>query len=209
MRTIPNAGDAAIRFFEQRHALWEGHAEQIGLTEDDLAALEPLIEGARSSHAAAARARQASRDATLALKVDLKRMRSKGGGLVMKIRAFAEATGDPGVYALAGIPAPPAPAPLPSPTPPERLAARLNNDGHVVLTWTATRLNGEFFSVWRLLPDDTWAHLGSVNAKRFVDRTLALGHPWAQYRVVSHRGSDASESTEPIAVLFGPQAKAA
>lgn len=205
MPVIPDKNNDAILFFEQRQSDWTSNAAALGLTPGDMTAFAPLITSARTSFTDAEVARQASKNATVTLENNMDSMRGQGAALIAKIKAFAESSGNPNVYVLASIPPPAPPTPAPAPTPPASVSASVNNDGHVVVKWKATKLNGTFFSVHRLLPGGTWTPVGSVAAKTFTDDTLPSASAWAQYQVKSHRGTEVSEGSEPIVVLLGNQ----
>lgn len=205
MPVIPEKTNDAIIFFEGRIAAWTLNAAAIGLTVGDVGGISPQITGARTAFTAAEAARQASKNATVTLDNNMATLRSTGAALVAKIKAYAEATGNPNVYVLASIPPPAEPTPAPAPTPPATVSGSVNNDGNVVIRWKATKQNGTFFSVHRMLPGGGWTAIGSVAAKSFTDEGLPAGAAWAQYQVKSHRGTEVSEGSEPIVVLFGNQ----
>lgn len=209
MPVVPDPNNDAIIFFETRSASWTANAAAIGLTPADMTAFAPVITGSRAAFTAAETARQASKNATVTLDSSMASLRGQGGALINKIKAFAEATGNPNVYVLASVPPPAEPSPAPAPTPPASVSVNVNNDGHVVVRWKATKANGEFFSVHRLLAGGGWTAIGSINGKSFTDATLPAGNSWAQYQVKSHRGTEVSEGSEPVVVLFGQQQQAA
>ncbi|MGE0001171.1 MAG: hypothetical protein AB7F50_01545 [Fimbriimonadaceae bacterium] len=209
MAVVPDQKNAAISFYEQRTAAWTANAAAIGLTPGDMTAFTPMVTGARTAFTSAEAARAASKNATVTLDNSVDTMRDRGAALIAKIKAFAESSGNPNVYVIASIPPPADPTPAPPPTPPSQVQGTVNNDGNVVLRWKATKVNGEFFSVHRLLAGGTWTALGSVNAKSFTDTGLPAGNSWAQYQVKSHRGTEVSEGSEPVVILFGVQQQAA
>lgn len=205
MPVLPDKNNDTIQFFEQRQTAWQSNATSIGLTVIEMTAFAPLITSARTGFTNAEVARQASKNATVTLNANMDSLRNQGAALIAKIKAYAEATGNPNVYVLASIPPPADPTPAPDPTPPSDVRGNVNNDGNVVLRWKATKVNGDFYSVWRLLSGGSWTPIGSVAAKTFTDSTLPGGNAWAQYQVKSHRGEEVSEGSEPVVVLFGQQ----
>lgn len=205
MSTVPDKNNDAIQFYEQRIGSWTLSATQIGLTAAEVSAFTPIVTAARSSFGAAQTARQAAKNATVTLNAGMTSMRDQGAGLIAKVRAFAEATGNPNVYVLASIPPPADPSPAPDPTPPSQVSGSVNNDGNVVLRWKATRVNGDFFSVWRKVSGGEWTAIASVATKTYTDVQLPAGNSWAQYQVKSHRGAEVSEGSEPVVILFGKE----
>jgi hypothetical protein len=83
------------------------------------------------------------------------------------------------------------------------VSVSLNNNGHCVVAWVATRTNGDYWSVWRQLPGGETTLIGTTGSKSFVDGEVPSGSAWAIYSVHSHRGNAVSESSEPVQILFG------
>jgi len=134
-----------------------------------------------------------------------------GTAVISTIKAFADISGDDqSVYAAAEIDPDGAPAPLAPPVPATNVRADLLNTGEIKLAWKGTVANGTFYAVWRRLDSETeYETLGSVSAKSFVDTTIPLGTPEANYYLVTHRDELSSDSTEPITVRFGVTGAAA
>ncbi len=109
------------------------------------------------------------------------------------------------VYNLAQIPSPSAPSPAGPPTEATNVAAHLQNNGAILLTWKGSLAQGQFFSIWRKLSTNTWTQIGSVAAKKFADNTLPVGSASATYMVQSHRGEQSSFGSEPVVIVFGSQ----
>ncbi|MBV6457924.1 MAG: hypothetical protein HONBIEJF_01044 [Fimbriimonadaceae bacterium] len=209
MPVLPNSNNEIIQFFEQRSTAWTLNATTIGLTAAEMTAFTPLITAARTAFTNAETARQASKNATVTLDSNMLSLTNQGSALIAKIKAFAEATGNPNVYVLSSVPPPSDPSPAPDPTPPSQVSATLNNDGNVVVKWKATKVNGDFFSVHRMVPGGSWTPIGSVNAKSLIDMSVPVGAAWVQYQVRSHRGTLSSEGSEPIVLLLGTMQQAA
>lgn len=209
MPVLPKSNNEIIQFFEQRSAAWTLNAAAIGLTPAEMTAFTPLITSSRTAFTNSETARQASKNATVTLDANMLSLVNQGSALIAKIKAFAEATNNANVYVLSSVPPPADPTPAPDPTPPSQVSASINNDGNVVVRWKATKVNGDFFSVHRMVPGGSWTSIGSVNAKTFTDNQVPVGAAWVQYQVRSHRGTLVSEGSEPIVLLLGTMQQAA
>lgn len=204
MPTIPTTHNAQIAWFEQRISDWIAQAENIGLTPEQLVALNPLITTARTDYDAAQAARQASKSSTMTANDSRGAMREFGGDLVKTIQAYAEASGDRSVYALAQIPAPAEPSPIGPPAVPSDIKGALNSNGSITLRWAGTREGGTVWMVQRQTADTVngpytdWALLESVSERTFNDITLPAGVAKAAYRIKAQRSpggtSDWSET---------------
>ncbi len=89
------------------------------------------------------------------------------------------------------------------PEAPTGLQATVTEDGTAIqLTWQDRSANEDAFRVYR---DDTEASIGlvPVNARLFVDRTVACGHTY-RYRVVAFNAAGASSSEETSEVTLPP-----
>ncbi len=193
-----------IEFYEVHEAPWNTNATDIGLTTIQVGQITTLATAARAAYNATLAARAASKSATQAYYDAVAEMARYGSSLITTIRAKAENTDDPTVYTKAQIPPKAPPTPAGPPTDCTNLGALILNDGSVMLTWTGTVKNGQFFSVKRQdFGSDTWLNLGSVRAKTFVDGTVSQGTKSAVYQVFAHRGDQVSSGCEPITVLFG------
>ena len=213
---VPETIDAALLWATDHIATWDaagaagGLGGALGLVAADITALQAALTAAEADRAAAIAARSASTAATLSQNSSLDALRDQLAIAISKIRVFASTSADPNAaYAEAEIPPKSEPTPAPAPTPPSNVQGELTNDGYVSLAWTATRTNGDYWSVWRQLSSGGGLVLiGTTASKKFTDDTVPTGADWAQYRVRSHRGDAMSESSEPAQILFGVAAAA-
>lgn len=211
MAVVPAGTPEKLAFFETRLPVWAADAEGIGLSAAQIAELTALTVAARNAYNAAITARAAARAATQAQNDAIGAMAGLGGDLVKTIRAFAQTTDDPAVFAAAQIPAPRPKTPLgPAPTP-TNLTAELTNSGGIRLRWTASSRGRTGFVIERRLTRQgeipgAWSLIGTSVAKSFTDNAVPTGLESAQYRVTAERPGGRSEPTEPIVVLFGTAA---
>jgi hypothetical protein len=216
MPIVPETIDAALLWAADHIATWDaavtagGVSGAFGLVAADITALETALSTAQTDRAAAVGARITSTTATTTQNASMDELRDLLAIAISKIRVAASVAADPNtVYAGAEIPPKSNPTPAPAPTPPTNVQGELTNDGFVLLSWSATRTNGDYWSVWRQLSTGGGLVLvGTTASKKFTDDTVPTGAEWAQYRVRSHRGNETSESSEPAQILFGVAAAA-
>lgn len=227
MSTLPQSRKARIEYFEARLSKWDTNAAAIGLSAGQVASLDTLVSAARSALDAAEQARTASKDSTVQFYSAEDAMRDLGADLIKTIRAFAQTTNNPDVYALASIPPPAQPTPAPAPAQPADLSGMIDPFGVVGLAWQSVPkgpTSGIFFDVERRVGQTgAWTPLGATQEARFHDTGGAAqaASEIVQYRVRARRGESASPWSDPLAVSFtgtegdvagfvgGPQAEAA
>ncbi|MFI4917531.1 MAG: hypothetical protein ACIAS6_13620 [Phycisphaerales bacterium JB060] len=189
MTVLPPTRSELIQFFIQRLPAWEADPASIGLTEEAVASLGQVAASASSLHRDALTARQKSKDATARYHAGADELRVIGAALVAMIKAFAQASGDPGVYALASIPEPADPSPSAAPVAPANIALSMRTSGEVDLSWEGTVAQGTFYEIQRSLDDGpTWATIASVPAREAVDDGVPSGTPRAYYRIRAVKG---------------------
>lgn len=215
IQLVPRTVDGTLNWATDHIGTWNaavtgGGGTALGLDTADITTLQAALTAADTSHKAASTARSGSKSATVLQNSDIDSLRDQLAIAVSKIRVFASEAADPNaVYAEADIPPKADPTPAPFPTFPTNVEGEIDNDGNVVVKWTATQVNGDFWSVWRQLSTGgALALIGTTASKKFTDDTVPSGIAWATYRVKSHRGGDVSESSEPTQILFGVEAAA-
>lgn len=155
-------------------------------------------------------ARLASKAATLELSEALEIVNQLGGGYIKTIRGKAESTLDNSVYVKAMIPPPTAPTPSGTPNQPTALSAFIDDEGGVNLGWNGSTRYSTYFTIWRKLPgESSFAIIGTVGGKKWVDNTVEAGTPYALYYVKAHRGNKVSIASLQANVIFGIEALAA
>jgi len=132
-------------------------------------------------------------------------MSSFGGDIIKTIRAFAETTGDPGVYTAAQIPPPAPPAPLGPPETPTDLSGVLTTDGQINLRWGGSRKGGTSYTVERSVTgaNGPWTIIGTSEERAFVDTALPVGLDSVMYRVRAARSGGTSNWSAPLPFIFG------
>ncbi|MEX2244384.1 MAG: hypothetical protein WD716_11130 [Fimbriimonadaceae bacterium] len=210
---IPNTISGTLAWATSHIATWDtviGGGGTIGIDAGTVTALEGHLATAETDYNAAVTARADSKSATVSQNTSLATLRDQLAIAVSNIRAYAETQANPNaVYAEANIPPRAEPTPAPAPTAPAEVTVSLNNTGDCLVAWRATRVNGDYWSVWRTLAGEASPVLiGTTGAKSFVDLEVPSGTAWAIYSVFSHRGSAVSDSSEPVQILFGTAAAA-
>lgn len=214
MSVLSEKRSEVIQFFTQRLTAWQANAAQIGLDPAQVTELSGLTSTASSSYQTALTKRQESKDATLSFHEDTDALRDLGAALIATIKAFAEATGDAGVYALASIPEPADPTPSAPPAVPNNITLLMRAQGSVELTWDGSLAGGTFYEVQRSLDDGTsWSTIASIPARETLDETVPQGTARAYYRIRGVKGPAGAGSpdraprfsawTPPMVVFLG------
>jgi len=205
---VPETQAESIQFFASRIGLWSASASTIGLSSSIVANLALLTDTAQSKLNAAIQIRASAKQATRELNEALAAMRALGGDSIKIIRATAETTNNPAIYALSNIPPVSPPTPLGVPNPPTDVSALLNNDGAIELKWEGSREGGTAFLIERSLvpvgaPAGPWMLVASVEERRWTDSAVPVGLAAVLYRIKAQRPAGISVASEPGQVLFG------
>lgn len=204
MGVLPSTKLAQIEWFEQRLAAWVANTAAIGLSPDQVSQLQGEIAAARGAYMSSQQARNDSKSATVTFYDATVTLVDDGRDLITTIKAFAEATGDNNVYALADVPPPSDPVPAGPPQTPEGVEGNINSDGAVELTWKGTLAFSTFFEVLRKIEGETtWTVINSVGTKEYLDETVPVGTTSVQYRVRAKRGAETSAANDPITIRIG------
>lgn len=203
-RTIPEL----INWSNTHSDLWMTNAAQIGLSAAQATAFKTLVGSLVSNNTAAESARQASKDATMNLGDSVGAVRSIAGAYINVIKAFAQSTENPAVYALAGVSPSDGPSTLPPPVPPQQFSATVNANGSLTVRWKVSQpagLTGVQYLVSRRLAGQTaFTIVSSEGAnKSFTDQTLPFGIDRVDYIVQPKRGEVLGEMSAVYAVQFG------
>jgi hypothetical protein len=204
MAVLPKSRLDRVEFFEARLAQWAGSAAAIGILPAQAAQIATMTNAARAAFNAQQTQLAAAKAATASFYVKTDDMAELGSDLIKTIKAYAETTNNPNVYALASIPAPAAPTPAGAPTAPTALDATMNADGTITLKWKGVLAARQFFSIWRQLPgQNAPTQIGSIAAKSFIDTSVPRGLTQVVYSVRAHRDTLVSEPSDNIVVYFG------
>lgn len=189
--------------------LFSSHATSIGLTTAQATAFTTLVGTMITNQGKAEDARQASKDATKQFQSSVISVRALAGAYVNTIKAFAETTNNPNVYALAGISPNDPPSPLPAPVPPQAFTTSINPDGSLTVRFKVTQpegVNNVQYLVSRRLNGSTgpFALVTAVGSeKAFTDITLPVGVDRVDYIVQPKRGEVLGAQSNVLAIQFG------
>lgn len=201
---LPRTRLQKIEWFEQRLDGWLANPAAIGLTPAQVTQLAADVAAARQAYDQAQQTRNEAQSATVGFHAASAAMEGGGRDLITTIKAFAEASDDPGVYVQADVPPPSTPTPAGPPETPTHVTGTINSDGAVELSWKGSLAHRTFFEVLRKLEGEaSWTVLDSVGAKHYLDETVPLGTTAAQYRVRAKRGNHTSPANDPITVRLG------
>lgn len=207
MSTVPRKDLETIQFFELHVPVWTGTPAAIGLTPAQVTALDTLTKAARNTYTAQQNAKNAAKAATVNFRSAIAALRNNGADLVKLIRAFAQTTNNPNVYALAQINPPAPPTPRPAPGQPTDFTVALTTEGAISLRWKAANASpssGAFFNIRRKLAgQNAFEIIGNTGSKSFVDDTIPLGTTHATYIIQGYRGTTAGEASDQFVVQFG------
>ncbi len=210
MAVLPNSTIRMIEWFEQRIPVWTANPSAIGLTLPQVTQLMTRTAAARTAYQNAQAARNESKSKTVLLTDAAGSLRNYGADLIKTIKAYAETTNDPTVYAEADVPPPAAPSPLGPPGTPTDIVTTINNRGFVEIRWkadNAANSTGAYFKIERRLDgEQAFRLLGTTGLKTFTDESIPAGTLQATYIITPLRGDAAGEPSEQFVVPFAAQA---
>lgn len=192
MATVPSSRIRKIEFYESHLQAWAVNAAAIGLDPAAVLAFQTLVLNARTSYLASETAREASQAATLNFHDKTDTMATIGANLLRTIRTFAENTGNPGVYALAQIPAPASPGPIGPPGQPFNLAVGLLANGALELKWKCDNpagAQGTVYEIRRRIGAGPFAHIDLAGERSFIDATIPSGATGIVYQITGVRST--------------------
>jgi biotin carboxyl carrier protein len=198
-----------IQFCESHTLPWAGSAQQIGLTNAQVAQYTAATQEAREAYELVRNLKQQLRAQVLTQGEKVRALRRTNSNLLRDIRAFALQQEKPdGVYALAQIPAPAAPAPVGPPAAPTELTAGLAiPEGGIEVRWKATQPSGITGVVYKLeralSAGGPFVVVGLTGSKNAIDTTIPAGTSAVVYRVIAQRGSEVSGGDVTLTIRFG------
>lgn len=206
MRLMPESNAEKITFCQTHLTPWADHAEEIGSSPEEIAALADLVQTAREAFNAKQRAEAAAQSATLAMRQAIDAMANAAATVVLKVRAKARQHGD-AIYSLAHIPVPGKGSPIAPPGMPHSFETSLDAAiGAVTLTWTCKNPRGAAGTMYhvrrRIGSDGRFEMLGTVGECKFVDYTIPLGAGEILYEVQGIRSTTVGPKATH-AVQFG------
>ncbi len=192
-----------LEWIEARITQWVANASQIGITSIQANNLKDLVGQASSAFTTAEFARAEAKNATRKYYDAVSDMSGPTRDLIATIKAFAETTDNPNVYALSSIDPPAPPTPVAAPTVPFDVSGSVSPTGNATITWDADRSgasSGIFFMVERKRGNEaTFSIIGGTAEKAFLDVDPRFATGTVQYRVKAQRGGLSSEWSVPIA----------
>lgn len=202
MGVLPSSRAERLAYFEARVALWIANATSIGISAAQATAVKNAAIANRADLSAADIARAASKAATQSFYVSNDTLVSLGRDIVKTVKAYAETTNNPDVYALANIDPPSPPTPVPTPDVPTELTGTLSPFGVATLTWEATKSgasSGIFFVVARKRQSEAdFTVLGATAEKSFIDPHPQAAEGPVYYQARAVRGADGSDWCMPV-----------
>jgi hypothetical protein len=209
MGVVPTKPVQKIQYFSDHIAPFTENAVAIGVTTTEVTDLGTKAAAARAAYDAQQAARQAAKAATEAFENAVVVMGVAGAALLKKIRAKAEQTGNPNVYTMAQIPAPPTPSAKPAPGKPTDLKVELDGNGALVLKFKCPNpagASGTMYQIWRAVGAGTdFAYLGGTGQRKYVDTSVPAGATRLTYQIQAVR-STAVGMWATFVVNFGTNA---
>ena len=222
MGVIPTTIVNEIEFGEEHAPLWVLNKTALSLTTVQTDAVTAAVSAARKAYTDANNARLASKNLTSALKNAMATLHPLLSTVVQDIRITAEATRNPNLYTLGGIPAPALPSPAPPPMQPVQLGASIIPGGVLRISFKATDSatgSTTYLVSRKLATENTFRVIGSAGSSRgtnganlprgfkfFDDNSLPSGSNNMQYMVQGQRGSVYGMPSETFTVTIGVDA---
>lgn len=186
-----------LEWLEARMNQWVANAAAIGVLPATATNVKNAAVACRTEFNDAEFARAAAKNATLEFYTASTTMNNLARDVIATIKAYAESTNNPSVYALASIDPPAPPTPVPAPGVPTDFNGSVSPGGVVTLTWKSTPsgvASGVFFLVERKRSTEpAWIPMGGSAEKAFIDPNPMLSSGIVQYRVKAVRGESSSD----------------
>lgn len=204
-QNLPDSRLGKIEWFETRAPVWQNDPPGIGLSVEQAADIFGLTTQARQAYTAAVDARAVARTATQAYHDAVDALHAAGSGDIALIKAFADASDDPGgVYAAAMVSPASPPSQAPPPAQPFDVTTLLRNDGTIEVKWKGTGPTGtRYFVHRRLATEQAFTVVGDFAGKNFIDGGVPAGTASVSYFVVAKRGETASSPSEQVTMPLG------
>lgn len=195
-----------INYWNGLWPLWEPTPANFGVTTNQVKALKDAAAAALQAYDSAQAARKAAKDATAAQTEALRQMRTVGRSDVNTIKAFIEQSGNPKLWAEAGLTPPATPGTVANPTAPFDLRGTLDQQGNFTLKWKSsqpTGASGTVYSIYRGINNAEPTLLDTVGPRQFVDETIPAGSTGVVYYIRAKRSGKVSVPSANLQVRFG------
>src|SRR5687768_14923583 len=133
MRNVPKSRAGLLGYYQVRASKWVQNAAELGISPERAAEVQALALEARQARLLQQQAANAARAATGRYNSLIRKLRNKGGCLLLNIQA--RAVHNDGVYSLAMIPRRRKKSPIPPPGRPYALSTKLCASGALILKW--------------------------------------------------------------------------
>ena len=206
MGVVPKGRVKRISWYKSHANKWARDPGAIGVTPEQVAALQVMVEEARVAKIEQDRAYSTARSATLGLKLALEKLSLAGSCMVQQIRTQASVSDDPAVYGKAWLPRPRRKSPTGKPGMPTGFKFTMEQTGGLNLSWTCDNprgAEGTTYHVYRQLDNaGPFAFLGHAGKKKFRDTTLPAGVTMVTYKIQAVRSTAVGDWAE-FSVNFG------
>ncbi|HMN41925.1 MAG TPA: hypothetical protein PKE29_13860 [Phycisphaerales bacterium] len=192
MPIVPTTYLGKIEFYEAHIPVWTAAPAAIGLVAADCTLLDARIKAAREAYTLQQAALDAAKSATEKMHLAVKAMHALGSADIAKIKAFADATNNPGVYPAANLPAPATPTPVGPPGTPSDFIVTLMQSGAVNLRWKCanpTGGGGTNYKIQRRVGGGGFALMGITGVRTFTDETIPAGASGVVYQITAFRST--------------------
>ena len=216
MPIVPKSRPGMLDFYESHIDAWRADPGAIGLDAGSADAQAARIDAARAAYDAHHEAINAARSATQRYHDAIAAMHADpgaGADMLETIKAFAQTTGDAGVYVQARIPPPADRSAAPPPGTPFDFRIGLRQDGAVELAWKCGNPRGTAGTVYEVLravggdaqhgaTAETFEFVATVGAKSFTDTTIPAGAARVVYQITALRSTRRGDPARHM-VRFG------
>ena len=209
----PLGDDAFILWAREHVTLWEGGQAgppDIGVTLQQVQDLAALVTDGESKLASAKAKRTAYRSAIDEKDSSFGSIKGQLGSMFDSIDSFAKSSGDPDVYARAGLPEPKTPSERPAPPAATAVTTRVRPGGNVLFGFKLRSGGGCVYEVQRRTTTlgnvvSPWEFVGlAEDNKRFEDTEVPRGVASVSYRVRARRtNGNAGEWSDASTVYYG------
>ncbi|MEQ8844983.1 MAG: hypothetical protein RIB58_09025 [Phycisphaerales bacterium] len=209
----PRGDDAFIAWAREKVTLWEGGQSgppNIGVTSEQVQTLAGLVTDGESKLSSAKAKLTAYRSAIDEKDNSFGSIKGQLGSMFDSIDSFAKSSGDPDVYARAGLPEPKTPSERPAPPAATAVTTRVRPGGNVLFGFKLRSGGGCVYEVQRRTTTlasvvSPWEFVGlAEDNKRFEDTDVPRGVASVSYRVRARRtNGNAGEWSQASTVYYG------